>query len=331
MTPALRSVADVVGVQLLHHLQRALDDAADAGLAHEHVVRFLGQHEARGARQRVERALGEALELELAVAVGEVREHEERQPVVHRLVERAQDARLVDVARVALEQFFGFLAAVAAEVRVQQVDHGPQVAALLHVHLEQVAQVVQRRRGVAQQALLLHRRRLGVALRDDQAAEGGAVLAGHVLPDVLAHEVAEADLAVLFLVGQEDAPAVVGHRRVAVAGPARGVDADGGAQVDVVGLEVAGTHLVPPVQERGLPFLQRPLQLAVVGEVDVVGNLALAGRWWSWGVPQFKFGQPAAKDAKRTRRTRKDIQSKLGRCFASFASPSRPSRPVSPC
>ena len=32
-------------------------DAADAGLADEHVVRFLGQHEAAGARQRIEARL----------------------------------------------------------------------------------------------------------------------------------------------------------------------------------------------------------------------------------------------------------------------------------
>ena len=51
-----------------------------------------------------------------------------------------EDARLVGVARAALEQLLGLFAAVAAEVRVQQVDHRPQVAALLDVDLEQVAQ-----------------------------------------------------------------------------------------------------------------------------------------------------------------------------------------------
>ena len=70
------------------------------------------------------------------------------------------------------------------------------MAALLDVDLEQVAQVVQRRRGEPEQALLLDRRRLGVALRDDDAAQVGAVLAGHLLPRRLAHVVAEVDLAV---------------------------------------------------------------------------------------------------------------------------------------
>ena len=54
---------------------------ADAGLADEHVMRFLGQHEAARARERIEARLGKRAELILAVAVGEEREHEERQPV----------------------------------------------------------------------------------------------------------------------------------------------------------------------------------------------------------------------------------------------------------
>jgi hypothetical protein len=101
---------------------------------------------------------------------------------VHGRVEGAEDARLVGVAAAALEQGLGLLAAVATEVRVQQVDHRPQVAALLHVDLEEVAEVVQAGAGLAEQALLLDAGRLGVALGDDQAAERVAVLAGHLLP-----------------------------------------------------------------------------------------------------------------------------------------------------
>ena len=47
------------------------------------------------------------------------------------------------------------LAAVAAEILVQQIDHRPEVAAFLDVHLEQVAQVVERGRGGAEMTLLL--------------------------------------------------------------------------------------------------------------------------------------------------------------------------------
>ncbi len=84
------------------------------------------------------------------------------------------------------EQLLGLLAAVAAEVGVEQVDHRPQVAALLDVDLEQVAQVVERRRGRAEQALLLDARRLGVALGDDEAAQHVAELARHLVPHRLA-------------------------------------------------------------------------------------------------------------------------------------------------
>ena len=106
----------------------------------------------------------------------------------------AEDARLVGVAGVARQQLLGLLAAVAAEVGVQQVNHGPEVAAFLDVDLEEIPQVVERRAGVAEQALLLHRRGLGVALGDDEAAQRRAVFARHLLPRRLAHCVAEAIL-----------------------------------------------------------------------------------------------------------------------------------------
>jgi hypothetical protein len=182
-----------------------------------------------------------------------------------------EDARLVGVAAAALEQLLGLLAPVAAELAVQQVDHGPEVAAFLDVHLEEVPQVVEAGRGVAEQALLLDAGGLGVALGHDEPAQDVAVLAGHDLPRVLPHVVAEADLAVGHGVGEEDAPAVVGHLDPVEVGPAFGVHADGGAQVDVLGLEVRGSHLHPPLEVVGLPLLQRALQALVVVEIDVVG------------------------------------------------------------
>ena len=200
MTPSLRTACDVVGIVdagLLHRLAGALDDAGDAGLAHEHVVRFLGQHEAAGARQRIEAGLRQRLELHLAVAVGEIGEHEERQPVRRLLVEGAQHARRVGIAGAALQQRFRLLAAVGAEIFLQQIDHRPEVAALLDVDLEQVAHVVERGRGLAEMALLLDRGRLGVALDHDQAAQHGAVFARHFLPGVLALVRAERNLAAL--------------------------------------------------------------------------------------------------------------------------------------
>ena len=188
------------------------------------MMRLLGQHEAAGARERIEARLGQRAELKLAVAVGEEREHEERQPVRRRFVERAEDARVVGVAGTALEQRFRLLAAVAAEMRVQQVHHRPQVAAFLDVDLEQVAQVVERRTGEAEVALLLDRRRLGITLGDDQPAQVRPVLAWDFLPRGLALVRTEVDLATLLNRRQEDAPAVVGHLHVIEVRPAFGLD-----------------------------------------------------------------------------------------------------------
>ena len=75
--------------------------------------------------------------------------------------------------------------------------------------------------------------------------------------------------------GEEDAPAVVGHLDVAEVGPALLADVDGRAQVDVVVLEGDRAELLPPLDELRLPGLERPLQPAVVGEVDVVGDLGV--------------------------------------------------------
>ncbi len=227
----------------------------------------------RGSRERIQRALGQGEELEFAVTVGEEREHEEGEPVRTRLVERAQDARLVLVAAPALEEGLRLFAPVAPEVGVEEVDHRPEVAPLLHVHLEQIAQVVDARAREAEQALLLDARRLGVPLRHDEPAEGVAVLAGDLLPDRLAEVVAEADRAVLHRVGEEDPPAVVRHLHVVEVCPAVGLDADGSAKEDVVPLEAEGPHVLPPRDEVRLPRFERALQLLVVREVDVVRDM----------------------------------------------------------
>ena len=257
---------------LVHDLAGPLHNAADAGLANEHVVRFLGQHEAAGARQGIEGGFRESGQLVLAVAVGEKGKHEEGQPFRRLFVEGLQDARLVRVAGVALQHGLGFLAAVTAEVGVQQVHHGPQVAAFLDVDLENIAQVVERRAGLAEVALLLDGGGLGVALGDDQAAQFGSVFPGNLLPRGIPLVHAEIDPAVLFGGGEENAPAVIGHANEIVIGPAAGLDADGRAQVNVHLLAFRGAHFLPPVHVFGLPFLQRALEAAVLGQIDVVGD-----------------------------------------------------------
>jgi hypothetical protein len=204
--------------------------------------------------------------------VGEVGEHEERQPVRRALVESTQDARVVLVAGTALKQGLRLFTAILAEVLDQQVDHGPEVAALFHVHLEQVAHVVQRGGSGTQETLLLHRGGLGVALHHDQAAQQRAVFTRHFLPGGLALVAAAGDDPAFFLGRQQDAPAVFGHLHVAELGPAARVHPHGGAQVDLRLLEALGAHLLPPVDVVGLPGFERALQLLVAGQVDVVGD-----------------------------------------------------------
>ena len=75
--------------------------------------------------------------------------------------------------------------------------------------------------------------------------------------------------------GEEDAPAVVGHLDVVEVGPALLADGDRRAQVDVVVLEGDRAELLPPLDELRLPRLERPLQPAVAGEVDVVRDLGV--------------------------------------------------------
>ena len=121
--------------------------------------------------------------------------------------------------------------------------------------------------------LLFDRCRLGIALRDDDATELRAQFTGYLLPCRFAIVVAEPNPAISNRVGKKDAPAVIGHLDVAVAGPALRVDANRSAQVDVVRTEIAWSLLLPPGQKPRLPVLERPLQLAVVGKVDIIRNL----------------------------------------------------------
>src|SRR5689334_3506990 len=104
------------------------------------------------------------------------------------------------------EELLRFLAAVPAEIRMQQVHHRPQMPAFLDVDLEEVAQVVERRAGMAQQVLLLDRGGLGVSLCHDQAPKLGSELARDLLPHRLTERIAEADGALGDRIGEENAP-----------------------------------------------------------------------------------------------------------------------------
>ena len=262
----------VVGAVLAHDFAGALHHPGKSGDSDEHVVRFLGEHEPAGARQGIECGLGERVELKLAVAVGEEGEHEQREPVRGPLVEGGEDARPVGIAGAAFEQRLRLLAPVAAEVGVQQVDHGPEVASFLDVDLEEVAQVVARGAGTAEMALLLDRSGFGVTLDNDQPAQRRPVVARHPLPDRLALVVAEADAAVRLGVCEKDAPAIVRHPGEAEVRPAAAVDRRGGAQIHLRRAARHRPHLPPPVEKGRLPLLQRAPQAAIGREIDVVGD-----------------------------------------------------------
>jgi hypothetical protein len=216
---------------------------------------------------------GQRQQLRLAVAVGEHREHEEVEPVVDRLVEGVENARLVAIAALAREQLLRLVAAVASEVGVQQVDHRPQMPAFFDVDLEQVAQVVQARTALPQPALLLDARRLGVSLRDDQTPQLVAELAGHFLPDRLPEEITEANPAIVHGIGKEDPPSVFGQLDVLEVRPTGRIDAHRRPHVHlVIVLEALGPHVAPPLDVGRLPVLERALQALVAGEADVVGD-----------------------------------------------------------
>jgi hypothetical protein len=121
-------------------------------------------------------------------------------------------------------------------------------------------------------ALLLYRRRLGVALGDDQPPQRAAVFAGHFLPCAVALVRTEVDPALRVTLGEKDAPAILGHLHVTKVRPALGIDADGSAQIHRHLLRALRPHLAPPVQILRLPVLECALQGLVRREVDVVGD-----------------------------------------------------------
>ncbi len=124
-------------------------------------------------------------------------------------------------------------------------------------------------------ALLLDGGRLGITLDHQQPAQHGAVFPRHLLPHRLALMGAEADRAALNRGGQQHTPFVFGHLYIVELGPALGVDADGGAQIDQAFLESFRAHILPPVDITGMPGLQRLAHAQILRQADVVGNQAV--------------------------------------------------------
>src|ERR1700728_3869429 len=107
-------------------------------------------------------------------------------------------------------------------------------------------------------ALLLDGGGLRVALGDDDPPQVGAVLPRNVLPGRFASMIAEIDLAFSVARSEENSPAVIGHFHVIEVRPTAGMHADGGAQVDIVGLRTLRAHFHPPLEKLWLPVFERP-------------------------------------------------------------------------
>src|SRR5271168_4935825 len=137
------------------------------------------------------------------------------------------------------------------------------MAPFFDVDLENISQVIEGRARQPEGFLLFNGGRLGVALRDDYAAQDGTILAGNILPGRLALVAAEIYMASFVSRLQEDAPAILGHSHVSKLGPAVGFHAGRGAQVDLVIAGIIRAHVGPPTEEGGLPVFEGALQDAV--------------------------------------------------------------------
>src|SRR6185436_9216496 len=183
-----------------------------------------------------------------------------------------EDSRLVPVAALPLEQFFGLVAAVAPEVGMQQVHHRPEMTALLDVHLKEIAEVVQAGTALTEPPLLLDTGRLRITLGDDQPSQLIPEFPGYVLPDRTPHQIAKPNAAIVDGIGEKDAPSIFRQPDVLEMWPAFRIDADGRPHVHLVMvLESLRAHVAPPLQVLGLPVLERALEPLVAREVDVIG------------------------------------------------------------
>ena len=144
---------------------------------------FLAEHIGGRAAERGERRILQHLELELAVAVDEIRVGEEVEPVVNLNVEGAEQAFVFEGA--ALQHLLRLDFSGGAEKVDEQGAHLPAVAHFFDHDAGKGAAVPVGGGGLEQVALLLDRGKLGVALVDDHVHERVAHLLGGDLAEVL--------------------------------------------------------------------------------------------------------------------------------------------------
>src|SRR5690606_6694046 len=109
----------------------------------------------------------QTFKLILPVPIGEIGEHEKRQPVINRLIKGAENTRVIGTAGMAHQKVFGLLPTIAPEIGMEEIDHCPEMPPLLDIDLKKIPQIKERGAGLAQQPLLLDGGRLGISLRHD--------------------------------------------------------------------------------------------------------------------------------------------------------------------
>ena len=120
--------------------------------------------------------------------------------------------------------------------------------------------------------LLLDRRGLGVALRNDEPSQVSAVFAWHFNPCRLALVRAEIDLAVGVGGCEENPPPIIAHFHEVEVRPPLRFHADCRTQVDIRVRRSVRSHVAPPIEKLGLPLQKRALQSLVTREIDIVGD-----------------------------------------------------------
>ena len=157
-------------------------NAPQTVIARAHVERFFAQHIRHRTPERSEGGIFQHLQLEFSVTVHEIGVSEEVHPVVDVDVECPQQSLVLKGA--ALEHFLRLDFAGIAEVVDQQRAHLPAVAHLLDHDAGDGAAIPVRGRVLQQVALLLHARKLGIALVNDHVHQRIAHLLGGNLPQV---------------------------------------------------------------------------------------------------------------------------------------------------
>src|SRR5262249_35282688 len=124
-----------------------------------------------------------------------------------------------------------FFPAIPPEITMKQIHHRPQMPALFHIDLKQIAEIVEGRACSPQEPLLLDRSGLRIALRHNNAPQSRPMFSRDFLPCGLSLAVPEIHLSVFIPRCQENSPAVLRHPHVSEIRPAVAVHTDRGPKI----------------------------------------------------------------------------------------------------